>query len=351
VFPHATSLANGSPFALAAIGATAGLAIRSRGRFQAGLLVRALLAAFAGAAAMFLFGQEAAEPALGIAAWAVMLALFMASGQSGWRWVAIAGAAAGAFLLARFVSHGLYAGQELTRVPPFVRAAFGGAGFGLIIAVGNAARHLSVRIDPARTAYETAKPKLKGELSELAERAFATHLRIEEVLEARAKTPETVSAQIRDASAALITQICHIGTEWQEIETEGERVSEQTLTERLASLDAKIEKTTDSIAKEQYGIARTGLAEQLKALGELATGRERVVARTHAHLTALEKLRFAVLNHRSVDAQRLASAVGPLLEEIRALSSEIDIASQAKTEAEAEAEAARAAAKQALIRA
>src|SRR4051812_8609345 len=103
-FPSATSIAPGTPFTLGVLGATVGCAIRSRGRFQAGLLVRAILAAFAAAALMFMFGKEAAEPALGVAAWAAVLAVFMAGGAGGGGRVGVPAGAVGALLLAALVS-------------------------------------------------------------------------------------------------------------------------------------------------------------------------------------------------------------------------------------------------------
>lgn len=335
VFPSASIFAHGGPWALSGLGVAATYAVTARSRPGLSWLLKVVGAGIAGAIAMILMGRESGEPALGFACWAACFGVLLASGQRGTRWLVVAGGTIAALLVGRYVTDKVFAATELHKVPPFVRATIGGLGFGIITAVGAATRYLSLRQDPARAAFQAAAPKLTGELRDLAERAHATHTRIEEVLESRSgERAEATARQIRESSGALVIQICSIGTQWTEVEAEGARTSPESVAARLAALDAKLAATTDSIAREQYNLARGSLIEQQRYLGELATGRERVVARTHANLAALEKLRLAVVNLRSVDAQRLASGVQPLLDEIRNLSTEFDIRSQATSEAE-----------------
>jgi hypothetical protein len=58
-------------------------------------------------------------------------------------------------------------------------------------------------------------------------------------------------------------------------------------------------------------------------------GRERVVARLHANVAQLEKVRFSLLHLRSADAERLGGEASPLLEAIDELSKEIEETSTA----------------------
>jgi len=93
-------------------------------------------------------------------------------------------------------------------------------------------------------------------------------------------------------------------------------------------------RTEDSIAKGQYQQAHAALAEQLRYLREIGTARERVVARMHHYLAAMERLRMAVLNHRSADASRLSTEVQPILDDLKDLGREIDCSSEAMGEVE-----------------
>src|SRR5205085_337141 len=156
------------------------------------------------------------------AIWAALFGVVIAHGQKGWKWLGVAGSTCAAFVLARFVGTALFHGQELVSIPPFVRAAAGGAAFGLIAAIGAGTRHLSWKRDAAKAAFDAATPTLSGELKELAERAYATHTRIVEVLEGRRRMAaeaggEQPSQLIRETSEALVIQICGVGTQWQEI--------------------------------------------------------------------------------------------------------------------------------------
>jgi hypothetical protein len=100
----------------------------------------------------------------------------------------------------------------------------------------------------------------------------------------------------------------------------------------------KVTRSTDPIAKAQYERAHAALGEQLRYVKEIGTARERVIARMHHYLAAMERLRFALINHRSADASRVSTDVGPILEDLQHLGKEIDFASEAAMEMEQEVE-------------
>ena len=54
----------------------------------------------------------------------------------------------------------------------------------------------------------------------------------------------------------------------------------------------------------------------------------------HNYLAAMERLRLALINHRSADASAKSSEVAPILADLAELGQEIDLGSQAMGEVE-----------------
>ena len=139
-----------------------------------------------------------------------------------------------------------------------------------------------------------------------------------------------------------VLRLFEVGRRWAAVEAEGARTSAELLAERMAAMTAKMEKTEDPVAKAQYAHAHEALAEQARYLKEIGASRDRVVARMHHYLAAMERLRFAVINHRSADASRLATEVQPILDDLVDLGKEIDVSSEAMAEVEREVAITRA---------
>ena len=77
------------------------------------------------------------------------------------------------------------------------------------------------------------------------------------------------------------------------------------LTQRQDELDQKIAAATDAEAKAQYQAARAALDDQQRYRAQIRQGRERLVARMHNHVAALEKYELAAT---SLEASRAARA-------------------------------------------
>src|SRR4029079_1447296 len=153
-----------------------------------------------------------------------------------------------------------------------------------------------------------------------------------------AKVETTVEADspARRAIEDAVVRLCDVARRWSEVEADGARTSAEGLAQRMADITDKMERTDDGVAKEQYAQAHAALAEQLRYLKEIGTARERVIARMHHYLAAMERLRFAGINHRSADASRLSTEVQPILEDLNVLGAEIDFSSEALGEVEKE---------------
>lgn len=311
----------------AAAGAAGFAAADPRTRTQVrGLFTCAGLAAVAGAGQVLMGGHD---PRLSHGLlFALPVALLLARGLTGRRF--LAGLVVGflATLIARYVLIKVATAPELAALPPWLVAAAGGAGFAFTLVLALLPRHVDVVVDRIADARERVRPALSGEVAELADRAQAVWEKVSGTLAA----DDPVRRAIEDS----VVRLYEVAGRWQSVESDGARTPADALVERMTQIDSKIAGTTDEVAREQYEQARAALAEQLRYLKEIGTSRERVVARMHHYLAAMERLRFAVINHRSHDASRLSTEVQPILDDLRDLGRDIDFTSDALGEVERE---------------
>jgi hypothetical protein len=116
--------------------------------------------------------------------------------------------------------------------------------------------------------------------------------------------------------------------------------SDAELAARMADLDQRVAAATDAEVKAQYGAARAALEDQRRYREHIANGRERLVARMHNHVAALEKFQLAATG---LQAARAASA-GPTMKQLEELSSDVTASGEALAELELGAAAAEPAA-------
>lgn len=207
--------------------------------------------------------------------------------------------------------------RELAAVPSWMTGALGGVAFGLIASVGLVSRHLVLVRDPMTEAYRQVSAGTDGDVRALVERAHElwidTSTRLPADDEHRATLRQGVQ-RLFDAAAR-----------WSATRADADRVTRAgELEVRLVELDHTIAATEDVVAQKEYQQARAGVAEQLRYLAEIRTRRERVVARLHTYLTAMERLRLALLNRDTAGASLAAGAAIPAIAEVQALGREVD---------------------------
>jgi hypothetical protein len=123
---------------------------------------------------------------------------------------------------------------------------------------------------------------------------------------------------------------------WSAVESSAADSAAASLVDRMDSLEQRIAGSQDEVVKAQYRQAKDALAEQLKYLEEIGTHRERVLARMHNYLAAMERLRLAVVN---LDSQTASSqTVAPIASSLREMGHDIDSCAEALTEAQAAAQ-------------
>jgi hypothetical protein len=263
---------------------------------------------------------------IGIAALALAFGALVARGG---RRVALTVIGAGAtFVLCRYVFENLVAAASGAAVPMWLTAGFTGAAFAFVGVLGLLPRHLDVTRDRVKEAHDAVKDRIGGEIRELADRGLAVWGKIEPSLDRE--------SPVRRALEDSLCRLFDVAGRWADVEADGARAPVEGLVARMEAITTKMERTEDAIAKEQYREAHAALAEQLRYIKEIGTARERVIARMHHYLAAMERLRFAVINHKSHDASRVSTEVQPILDDLNDLGREIDFSSEALGEVEAQ---------------
>jgi hypothetical protein len=318
------------PLMIALLCAAGGLAVTMPrpGRQGADVTLAALLGAVA-AAGSALFGG--AQALLGVGVCGAMIGVIASRDAALPRRLAAAAAFALALALGAFVAGAIDGYLRADRVPTFVAAVTGGVAAGVVASLGALALHVGFARDAVLDAYAGVKDSLRGEVGAIVDQSLHAYRRIGAALQGLACEPQ---AQLRKTVSALVLSILNLARRLATIDREAHATSADELARRLEGLQAKTEQTQDAVAREQYSLAASAVAAQLGYLRDIGAGRERIVARMHHHLAGLERLRLALVNQRSADAQRLSAEVQGILDELGQLGQEFDLQAEAIGEAE-----------------
>ncbi|HUH00531.1 MAG TPA: hypothetical protein VML75_00970 [Kofleriaceae bacterium] len=274
-----------------------------------------------------LAGTATAPVAVGVIAISVAIAMLGSPFASAddLRWYRIGSGVALMALAAVLGYHALAQialASELAAVPPWMTAALGGAAFGSIASLGLVSRHLVLARDPMTEAYRQVSASTEGDVRALVERAHTLWIETS----TRLPADDEHRATLRQG----VQRLFDVAARWSATRADRDRVTHAgALEARLAELERTIAATEDGLAQEEYRQARAGVAEQLRYLAEIRTRRERVVARLHTYLTAMERLRLALLNRDTAGASLAAGAAIPAIAEVQALGREVDASSDA----------------------
>ncbi len=198
-------------------------------------------------------------------------------------------------------------------------ATVAGTAFAFVSVFAMIPRHVSLRNDELVSAFEETNSLVDGEMREIIVRAY--HLSVE----ARSSlAPEDINRRTLEEG---VLRLFSLAKKWANACGESHTLSADLLVDRMENLDKRIENSTDDIAREQFMQARQGLAEQLRYVKEIGANRERVLARMHNYMAALERLRMAIINLHSADATRCARESEDLQKESEELRADLDACS------------------------
>lgn len=216
---------------------------------------------------------------------------------------------------------GGHGARELAHVPAWTRDVMASAAMGMIGVFSALPRHLKLSMDPVKTAIRQLPSELDAEVRELCNRSIAIWDNAKDKL----ADNDPGKNLVRDG----VLKTLEVATKSADVKVASG--SEQELAKRMEDLDKRIASATDNEVKTQYQAARAALDDQRRYRGHIAQNRERLVARMHNHVAALEKFQLAAGGLAAVRAASEGAAAVKQLEELSA-----DVAASGEALAEIE---------------
>jgi len=210
--------------------------------------------------------------------------------------------------------------QQTSHWPAMVATAVAAGGMAIVGAMALVPRHLQLVVDPVRAALAKLPAELDGEVRELCARA--------------AKIWDTAQAKIEDASSRElvrdgVAKTLAVAARSAEVKAAG--ASEAELAERSRALEDRIAGASDAEVKAQYEAARAAVEDQRRYHAHIRQGHERLVARMHNHVAALEKFELAATG---LSAAAAASAGSTVVKQLEELSHDVAASGEALAELE-----------------
>jgi hypothetical protein len=276
-----------------------------------------------GLAAIPLLAMALGWPALAITAGAVGLGIAIGgkAGATGLRGAAAAGLAIATLLLAMWCSLRIDTARATQGWPGWWVDGVAAAAMGIVAVLAMLPRHLALVTDPVRAALAHLPAALDPEVRQLCDRSVAIWGSAKE----RLADGDPGRGLVRDG----VLKTLEVAVKSAGVKPIGP--SEAELDERVAELDRRIAAATDAEVKAQYTAARTALEDQRRYREHIAQGRERLVARMHNHIAALEKFQLAATG---LVAARAASSGATAVQQLEELSSDVAASGEALVELE-----------------
>ncbi|HET7501084.1 MAG TPA: hypothetical protein VFK02_08780 [Kofleriaceae bacterium] len=258
----------------------------------------------AGAALVPLLVLAPSWPALVAVAAIASLALAV-GGPRGLR--GLAGVLVGALtvLVAMWCASRIGHARQTAHWPHLATTAVSAAAMGVVGALAMLPRHLQLVLDAVQAALKKLPPGLDAEVRDLCARAAAIWTAAQE----RIADPSA-----RDLVRDGVLKTLEVAARSAEVKVIGP--SEAELAQRMADLDQRIAAATDAEVKAQYQAARAALDDQQRYRDRIRQGRERLVARMHNHVAALEKFELCATGLPAVRATSADSSIVSQLEEL-----------------------------------
>jgi hypothetical protein len=284
----------------------------------------------AAAASAAVLTLPAGWPALAVAAGALALATAI-GGLRGVRGLVAMLLGALTTLLAIWCAWRIGHAQKTMTWSPLVVTSLSGAAMGMVGILSMLPRHLSIAIDPVASALRRMPAGIDSEVRGLCERATAIWRNAKDKLAA----DDAGLALVRDG----VLKTLEVAAKSADLKPDA--AGDAELAKRITELDARIAAATDAEVRAQYQSARAALDDQRRYRESIQQNRERLIARMHNHVAALEKFQIAASRAFAVRAG------APAMKQLDELSA--DVAASGEALAELELGAAPAAAPATLV--
>jgi hypothetical protein len=183
-------------------------------------------------------------------------------------------------------------------------------------------RHLAFASDPVQAAVRALPTELDSEVRALCGRAVT----IWSETNAKLGADDPGMALVRDG----VLKALEVAAKSAAIRPHGGSTDDE-LARRMDELDKRIAATTDDEIRGQYQSARAALSDQRRYRDGIRQNRERLVARLHNHVAALEKFQLAA---GGLAAARAATTATNPTDELAELSQSVAASGEALAEVE-----------------
>jgi hypothetical protein len=301
------------------VGGLAGIAIGT----AAGYGKPAFRLAAAALASIPLFLMAPSPPMLAAIACTMGLgvALFGRPGVRGVRGLFAMMFGAATTLLAIWAAVRVTGAHETHAWPAWARDTVASGAMSMIGVIAMLPRHLAMSFDPVGAAVRRLPTDLDSEVRELCNRSLAIWSAAKDKLDA----DDPGRALVRDG----VMKTLEVATKSADVKVAG--ATDGELTKRMEDLDARIATATDAEVKSQYQSARGALDDQRRYRDHIKQNRERLIARMHNHVAALEKFQLAA---GGLVAVRAASAGAQAVRQLEELSADVAASGEALAELE-----------------
>ena len=256
-----------------------------------------------------------------LAVCAGMIALGCAAGTKGVRGALIVMLGATVTLLAMWTALRFDHARAMRTWPGWTTDGLSAAAMGIVGVVAMLPRHLGFVIDPVHGALRKLPTDLDPEVRDLCMRSVSIWNDV------RSKLGE------RDPGLNLVKDgvmtTLDVATKSADVKANG--TSDEDLGRRMEELDKRIAIATDDEVKQQYQSARAALSDQRRYRDHIRQNRERLVARMHNHVAALEKFQLAA---GGLAAARAASSGANAVQQLQELSQDVAASGEALAEIE-----------------
>ena len=256
-----------------------------------------------------------------LAVCAGVIALGTAVGATGWRGALTVMLGATITLLAMWTALRFDHARAMSKWPGWATDGAASAAMGIVGVLAMLPRHLVMALDPVSAAVKKLPRDLDPEVRGLCDRTVG----IWNDVKTKLGETDTGLALVRDG----VLKTLEVATKSEDVKATG--TTDEQLGRRMEDLDQRITNATDTEVKAQYQSARAALSDQRRYREHIRQNRERLVARMHNHVAALEKFQLAA---GGLTAARAASSGSTAAQELQELSQDVAASGEALAEIE-----------------
>lgn len=276
--------------------------------------------ATAGLACVPLFVMTKSVTAMSMVA-AIMGVGIAAFGLRGMRGAVAVMLGATATMLAMWAGMRVGAAKETMLWSGWLKDLASASAMGMIGVFAVLPRHLKISLDPVTAALRRLPNTLDSEVRELCTRSMTIWNGAKDKL----ADNDPGKNLVRDG----VLKTLEVAAKSADVSAQG--ATEAELAKRIGDLDARIAASTDSEVKAQYQSARAALEDQRRYRDRIQQGRERMIARMHNHVAALEKFQLAA---GGLAAARAATEGATAVKQLEELSADVAASGEALAELE-----------------